>query len=166
MFLLYVQAEIYQNKLKLRRWPLVFSLYKAFFFIKRGLKLVSLPHSLNDFWKKKVLTLYSIKWPIFVVWLSLLFEILDNMCILVIWCAFNGIINFEIKHSILIKPLFCITKKSGSRNLKKKSQEQKHLLTWNNEHFYNFFEGLLIVRNWVRPVSSSLSKFKWIKVGI
>ena len=83
LFLLYVQVEVYRNILKLRCWPLAFTLYKAFL-KKRSLELVSLLHFLHAFWEKAFLTLYSIDWPSFIVWLSLLLEILGSMCIVII----------------------------------------------------------------------------------
>ena len=45
---------------------------------------VSLPHFLYDFWGKIFLCSYSINWPIFNDWLSLLLEILGNMCIAIV----------------------------------------------------------------------------------
>ena len=74
--------------------PLTSTLYKAF--LKKNKKSfgtslrtsrASLPtsfHSLHDFWRKIFFFLYSIAcitWPNFIVWLPLLLEILDNMCI-------------------------------------------------------------------------------------
>ena len=51
--------------------------------INRGLELVSLPHFLDNFWRK-IFLLYSINWPSFIVWLPLLREILGNMCIAIV----------------------------------------------------------------------------------
>ena len=59
--------------------------YLSFFKKQRGLELVSLPHLVHDFWRKKIfLWLYSINWSDFIVWLLLLCEMLDNMCILIV----------------------------------------------------------------------------------
>ena len=56
-----------------------------FHFSEWSLGLVSLPHFSYDFSKKKMfLMLHSINWPIFIVWLPLLFEILGNICIKVV----------------------------------------------------------------------------------
>ena len=49
LFLLYVQVEVYQNILKLRSRPLIFTFCKTFQKTKIGLELVSLPHFLYDF---------------------------------------------------------------------------------------------------------------------
>ena len=51
------------------------------FFFKNGLELVSLPPFLHDFWRKVFPWLYSFNWLNLTVWLSLIREILDNMCI-------------------------------------------------------------------------------------
>ena len=120
-----------RNFYKKSVWPLAFSLHKAF--KKNWLELISLPHFLHDFWREIVLTLYLINWPNFIVWLSLLLEIFGNMCILIIWCRFSDIINFEIKHSVLVKPLFNISKSSGKKS-QVNSQERKIL----KSIFYHF----------------------------
>ena len=52
-----------------------------FDFLEKGLRIVSRPHFENDFSRKVVLMLNSIKWPNFIVWFPLLFEILAKMCI-------------------------------------------------------------------------------------
>ena len=52
---------------------------------KKGLELISLPHFLHDFWRKMFLLVHSINWPKFILWLSLLREILGNMCIVIIY---------------------------------------------------------------------------------
>ena len=43
-------------------------------------------------------------------WLPLLFEILGNMCIVIICCLVCDIINLKINHSFLIEPFFYMTK--------------------------------------------------------
>ena len=55
---------------------------KLFWKIKRGLVIVSLPHFPHNFWRK--IFLLPIDWPNFIVWLPLLCEILDNMCITIV----------------------------------------------------------------------------------
>ena len=64
------------NILKLRCW--LFTSCNTFF--KKGLELVSL--SLHNSWIKIFLTLYSVNWPTFTVWLRLILEILDNIVVL------------------------------------------------------------------------------------
>ena len=53
----------------------------SFFKKWRGLELVTLPHFPYNFWRKIILSLCSINWPNFIVWLLSLCEILDIMCI-------------------------------------------------------------------------------------
>ena len=55
-----------------------FTSLKAFLKNKRNLELVSLASFLHNFWKKIFLLLYSINWPYFNCWLSLLHEIFIN----------------------------------------------------------------------------------------
>ena len=49
------------------------------------------------------------------VWMSLLLEIMDNMCILIIYGPVSDAMNFEISPGFLIKPFFYITKKSRQK---------------------------------------------------
>ena len=51
-----------------------------FDFLDKGLEIVSPAHFVYDFSTKMFLMLYSINWPNFIAWLSLLLEILGNMC--------------------------------------------------------------------------------------
>ena len=50
-----------------------------FDFLKKGLGIVSSPHFVYDLSRKMFLKLYSINWPNFIAWLSLIPEILVNM---------------------------------------------------------------------------------------
>ena len=95
------------------------------FFLKKkgGLGLVFLSHFLHDFWRKN---LYAIKWLNLIVWLSLLLQILGNMCIIIICFPVCDVIKFEITFSVLIKPFSYMTKTSGQR---------KEFLKWNKNHF-------------------------------
>ena len=112
--LFYFQIEIYQNILKLRCWPLAFTFIKLFLKkTKRSLELVSLPHFLSGFWRKIFLMLHFICWPNFIAWLSLVLDILGNICITIICCPICGVINFEMNHSFFIMSFFYITEKSG-----------------------------------------------------
>ena len=53
-------------------------------FLEKGLGIVSPAHFVYDFLRKVFLKLYSINWPGFIAWLSLLPEILVNMCIAIV----------------------------------------------------------------------------------
>ena len=56
----------------------------SFNFSEKGLGLVSPPHFAYDISRKMFLMLHFIDWPNFIVWLFLLLEILDNMCITIV----------------------------------------------------------------------------------
>ena len=56
------------------------------------------------FTSKILFMLYFINCPNFIVWLSLPYETLNNMCISVVCCAACDIINFKTNLSFLIKP--------------------------------------------------------------
>ena len=85
---------------------------KVFWKTTADLELVSLPHFLHDFWWKIFLLLYSIIfWPNFISWLSLLYEILGNMCIAIGFLPGCDVINFEINLIFLIKPFFLCDQK-------------------------------------------------------
>ena len=69
LFLLYVQVVVYQNILKLKCWPLAFTLNKVKKKKKRkkrGLDIFTYYHFLHDFWRKIFLTFYSINWLNFI----------------------------------------------------------------------------------------------------
>ena len=51
-----------------------------FEFLEKGLEVDSQIHFVYDFSGKVFLSLYSINWPNFIVWLPLLLEIMANMC--------------------------------------------------------------------------------------
>ena len=82
------------------------------FFLKKDLGIVFPSHCLYDFSKKMFLKFYSINWPYFIAWLSLLLEILVNMYIVIVCWAGCDVINFEINLIILIKSFSYMTKKS------------------------------------------------------
>ena len=88
-----------------------------FDFLNKGLGIVSPAHFVYDFSTKMFLMLYSINWPNFIVWLSLLLEILGNMCIAIVCWPGCDVINFKINLIFLIKPFLYMTKKSR-QNLK------------------------------------------------
>ena len=116
LFLLYVQVEVYQNILKLSCWPFTFTLYEAFLKNKKtSLKLVFLLHFLHNFRRQIFLTLFFVNRPNFIAWLSLLLEILNNMCIDITCCRVCDVMNFEINLSFLVKLFFYITKNSGRK---------------------------------------------------
>ena len=78
----------------------------ANFFKKTGLELVSPPNFVYDSSGKIFIMLYSINGPNFIFWLSLLLEILENICTIIFCCSDCDVINFEITLNLLIKPFF------------------------------------------------------------
>ena len=111
--------ELYQNILKLSCWPLVLTLkfFRLWSFLKNKQRPGSSLLALFSAWilKKIFLTLCSINWPNFMVWLLLLLKTLANMSIVIIWVPVCHVINFEINLSFLIKPVSYMTKKSGQK---------------------------------------------------
>ena len=72
-------------------------------------------HFVYDFWRKILPILCSTNWPNFSVWLPLLLEIWDNICIVTIFCQICEVINCEMNLSFLIKTFFYVTKKSEQK---------------------------------------------------
>ena len=79
------QVEGYRNMLKLSCRSLAFTSYKASLKNKKCLELVFLPRFLYECRRKIFLLLYSINWPNFNIWLSLLCEMFENMCIAIVF---------------------------------------------------------------------------------
>ena len=67
-----------------------------FDFWENGLGIVSPPHFVYEFSRRMFLLLYSINWPNSIVWLSLLLEMLGNMCIAINSFPGCDVINSEI----------------------------------------------------------------------
>ena len=140
MFLLYGKlrtVEIYRN------WAadhLLLPHIKLFQKIKRDLELFSLSHFLHNFWRKLFLLLYSINWPNFIAWLSLLCEILGNMFIAIVYKPGCDVMNFEVNLTFLIKPSFLHNQKVVTKT--KISWERKELLRWHKKHFPSFLKGI------------------------
>ena len=80
---------------------------------KSSLELVSLPHFVHDFWRKKLFLSYSNTWLRFTVSLPLLREVLSNTCIAIV-CVFycNCIMCIAItawkvsKYGVISDPYF------------------------------------------------------------
>ena len=110
-----------------------FYVIMLFYKIKRGLKLVSLPHFVHNFWRKIFILLYSINPSSFIVWLPLLREILGDMCIVIVWKPDCDVMTFEVNLTFLIKPFFLQDQKVMTKTWI--SWVQKELLRWNKKHF-------------------------------
>ena len=85
-------------------------------------------------------TLKSTNCPNFIVWLPLLREILENICMIIVSYPGCDVINFEINFIFLIKPFFSTWPKSQDKNLN--ILKRKELLRWNKKHFSSIFKGL------------------------
>ena len=59
--------------------------------------------------------LHCISCPNFIILLPLLLEILGIKCTVIIYCPVHDVINFEMTQSVLIKPFYITTKKSGKK---------------------------------------------------
>ena len=94
-------------------------------FLEVDLEIASTWHF--DFSRKIFLKLHSINWPGFITWLPLLFEILVNMCIAIVYEPGCDVIYFESNLIFLTKPFSYMNKKL-----------RKELLTWNKKHFLSF----------------------------
>ena len=70
-----------------------------FDFLDKGLGIVSPAHFVYDFLTKMFFMLYSTNWPNFIAWLLLLFEILGNMCIVIVYYPGCDVMDFEINLS-------------------------------------------------------------------
>ena len=70
--------------------------YAQFWYFRKDFGNPSPSHLAYDFSRKMFLTLYSINWWNFIIWLSLLLEMLDNMCIAIVCFPGCDAINFEI----------------------------------------------------------------------
>ena len=112
---------------------------KLFKKMQRGLALVSLPHFPHNFWRKISLLFCSINWTSFIVWLSLLYEILDNMCIAIVCKPGCDIMNPEVSLTFLIKLFFLHDQIVVTKT--KISWERKELLRRNKKHFSLFLTG-------------------------
>ena len=74
--------------------------------LDKGLGIVSPAHFMYGFSTKMFLMLYSINWPNFIAWLSLLLEILGNICIAIVFYPGCDVMDFVINLIFLIEPFF------------------------------------------------------------
>ena len=115
LFFFLYQVEGYLKTLKVNHRPLVLPHVK-FSQKKEGSELVPVSHLLHGFWRKVFLLLCSINWSNFIVWLSLLKEILSNMLIVIVFYSGCEVINFKINFMFLIKPFFLHGEKVKKKN--------------------------------------------------
>ena len=75
----YWQSKSVETKLQIACFHLK---YKSFLKTKRG--LVSLPHFLHEFLREMFVLLYFVNWPNMIFWLTVLRDIVGNMCIVTV----------------------------------------------------------------------------------
>ena len=111
----------------------------SFDFLGKGLVIVFPAHFLYDFLTKRFFMLYSVNWTNFIACLSLLLEILGNMCIAIVYYPGCDVMDFGINLIFLIEPFFLNDQKVMTKTLI--SWERKELLRWNKEYFSSFLKG-------------------------
>ena len=79
---------------------------KSFSKSKKNLELVALSDFLHDFSRKIFLSLHPVNWPNAIVWLSLVREILGNICTIIVFSPVCDVINVEISLIFQIKLFF------------------------------------------------------------
>ena len=94
-----------------------------------------------EFWRKIFLILYSIDRMNFIVWLLLLHEKLDNICILIVIIPAYDVINFETL--VFSSSHFLHNQKSQDKNLNI-LRTKRHILTEIKTHFLSFLKGFLL----------------------
>ena len=115
LFSLYVQVKDYQNILKIKYWQLAFTSNKAYFQNKKRSETSLLASFSAWFLKKTLLTLYSINWQNLIIWLPLLFQKSDNVCIVMFVIQFltSDILKFTL--AFLSSCFSTWSKKSGEK---------------------------------------------------
>ena len=116
-----------------------------FYFLDKGLGIVSPAHFVHGFSTEMFLMLYSINWTSFIVWLPLLLKILGNICIAIVCYPGCDVIDFEINVFFLIEPFFSTWPKSHDKNLNI-LRTKRAFLTWNKKLFSSFLKGFYISR--------------------
>ena len=110
-----------------------------FDFSKKEQILVSPQYFVYDFSRKTLLKLYSINWPNFIVWLSLLLEIFGNISTVVICFPINDVLNFEL--TLLFKSSHFTAWPQNSETKILMSQIQKEHLRWHKKYFSTFLKN-------------------------
>ena len=114
------------------------------------------------------LIVYSINWPNFILWLPVLLEILDNMCIATVFFKGRDVINFQINRIFLIKLFYYyLTKKSRQKltyliKWEKKSQLAR-LHLYRRQWFYKCYNFKLYrsLTHWVESLRNFFRLLIW-----
>ena len=91
---------------------IVIQRYAQFSFLEKSLAIVPPPQFGCDFSRKMLLMLYSINLPTLIVWLPLVFEILCNICVAIVFFPCCYVLNFKMNLIFPVKLFFCMNKKS------------------------------------------------------
>ena len=102
---------------------------------EKGLRLVSPPHFVYDFSRKIFLMFYVTNWPNFIVWLTILFKIIRNMCIVIVCEPGCDVINLKLTSSF---QLICFPLWPKSQNKNLNILRMKELFKWNKKYFPSF----------------------------
>ena len=111
-------------------------------------------YSVYDFSREMFLILHSINWQNFIVWLTLLLEVLGNIYIAIVYFPGCDVINFEIRRIFLIKPFFYISKYSRQ---KFKYLENEKSFWGEIKSIFIIFKGLSVPKTCLRPESGPLN---------
>ena len=124
-----------------------------FEFSEKGLRLVSPPHFVYDFSRKIFLMFYVTNWPNFIVWLTIIFKIIRNMCIVIVCEPGCDVINLKLTSSF---QLICFPLWPKSQNKNLNILRMKELFKWNKKYFPSFLK----VFQPPRPISYPHTTFK------
>ena len=100
-----LKLAYHKNKLY-KTLRLLIQRYTQFWFVRKSPGMISPQHFVYDFSTKVLLMLYSIDWPNLIARLSLLPGVLRNVFIEIVCWPGCDVINIEINHIFLIKPVF------------------------------------------------------------
>ena len=104
-----------KQKQTVKNFRLLIQKYTQFWFFRKGSATSFSTIFSVWFFKKNVSQLYSINWPNFIAWLSLLVDILGKRCIIIICFPICNDMNFEINLRFLIRPFSYIIEKSEQK---------------------------------------------------
>ena len=121
---------------------------------------ISPPNFVYDFSRKMCLMLRTINWPNFIVWLSLLLEILGNMCIAIV-CDVWGCDVINLKLNLSFKSSrFSTCPKIQDKNFKYLEREKsiKDKIKSIFHHFQRVFSFQNLSQTWQSPFKTKLAK--------
>ena len=108
-----------------------------FDFLGKGQRIVLASYFVHDYSRKMFLMLYSINWSNFIVWLPLLLEIMDSICVALVVFPVCDVINFKINLIFLIEPIFYMTENPRQKS---KFLENKNNFQGEIESIFHLFK--------------------------